>query len=331
MNPQTPPLPFKDRKAWLIVFGILTVGLGILCGLFVLLMLAAMTTSGREANAAATVGVLPGIAIYGGLAMGLIWLGIGSMLCCRWARALILIFSWVWLLIGVMVVIFSALVLPRTIAASMAQTQDRAPIPENAAAIATGIALFILNFLFIVLPTIWVLFYGSKHVKATCEARDPVIRWTDRCPLPVLAGSLMFAFCAATMLIMPFTFRSVLPFFGTFLVGLPATVCYLILAGLWAYAAWSIYKLRWSGWWAAFLSLAVLFASNVATYSLRDVSEMYVLMGFSEQQIVEMQPYILKGGMAAWIMVLAGLPWLAYLVFILRYFRRRVPERRAEV
>jgi len=71
---------------------------------------------------------------------------------------------------------------------------------------------------------IWTFFYSSRHVKATCEARDPVPRWTDACPLPVLALCLWAWLCLPMMLFMPFSGHMVMPFFGMFLTGAPAAV-----------------------------------------------------------------------------------------------------------
>ena len=56
------------------------------------------------------------------------------------------------------------------------------------------IALLFLGVFFVILPAVWIFFYKSRQVKATCEARDPVARWTDACPLPVLALCLWFLF-----------------------------------------------------------------------------------------------------------------------------------------
>ena len=64
--------------------------------------------------------------------------------------------------------------------------------------------LFFLVF-FILVPAVWTFFYNSRHVKATGEAPDPVTRWTDACPLPVLAICLWTWFCVPMMLILRLT------------------------------------------------------------------------------------------------------------------------------
>src|ERR1035438_6551077 len=113
------PLPdYKDRSTGLIIFGILTLLLGCFVGLFVPLMLfgqmmAAKAPNAPPANAAA---ILPVVAIYGGLAVALIWLGIGSIKARRWARALLLIFSWSWLVMGIVMTVVMPFIMSKTMA-----------------------------------------------------------------------------------------------------------------------------------------------------------------------------------------------------------------------
>ena len=92
---------YKDRSTGLTIFGILTLLLGCLCGLFVPLILLGQVMAAKVPNAPAPnlLTILPGIVLYGVLAVALTWLGIGSIMKRRWARALLLIFSWTWLVI----------------------------------------------------------------------------------------------------------------------------------------------------------------------------------------------------------------------------------------
>ena len=107
-------MPYKDRSAGLIIFGILTILLGCLTGLFVLLMLVGQAASARTTGASAPFStILPAIFIYGALAVALVWLGIGSIMARRWARALLLIFSWSWLGMGLFVVAILAFFMPK--------------------------------------------------------------------------------------------------------------------------------------------------------------------------------------------------------------------------
>jgi len=60
-------------------------------------------------------------------------------------------------------------------------------MPDGMTGIMVSAPIVITAFLFIALPSALVLFYRSRHVKVTCELRDPVRRWIDICPLPSAA------------------------------------------------------------------------------------------------------------------------------------------------
>ena len=42
-----------------------------------------------------------------------------------------------------------------------------------------------------VVPIAFIVFYSRSDVELTCRYRDPVERWTDRAPLPVLGASVV--------------------------------------------------------------------------------------------------------------------------------------------
>jgi hypothetical protein len=176
---------------------------------------------------------------------------------------------------------------------------------------------------FVLVPGIGVIFYGNRHVKATCEARHPTACWTDACPLPVLACSLWSAFGVLMMLALPLTGRAVIPFFGIFLTGLPGTLAFLAAAAIASYAAWALYKLQRRGWWLIFISLCMYLVSCLLTFSRHDAVEMYRLMGYPDAQIQLMQQSgFATGNGMMWMMGLGMAPWLGYLIFIWRFFRR---------
>jgi hypothetical protein len=110
----TPPA-YKNRSGGLIVFGVLTILLGALSGLMVPLMLLGQAINARNPNSPPTslAMLLPVLLMYGGLAVALIWLGIGSIKARRWARALLLIFAWSWLVMGVITVAVMTVVFPK--------------------------------------------------------------------------------------------------------------------------------------------------------------------------------------------------------------------------
>jgi hypothetical protein len=327
-NPEVlvePAIPYKDRSVGLIIFGSLTILMGCLAALMILFMLIGMAAATRTQSPSAPIStILPVTLIYGILGVVLVWLGIGSIMARRWARALLLIFSWSSLVMGLFVLIFMAFFIPKILAGlHSAGTTGQPAMPPMAIGMIMVFTGLILGIFFIVVPGIWAFFYNSRHVKATCEARDPVARWTDACPLPLLGFCLWLGFSMLMMLFMPVMNRGVMPFFGMFLTGLPGTLFCAAIAAIWGYAAWLLYHLNQRGWWLILMAMILFMASSMLTYSRHDVMEMYQLMGYPPAKIDQLQKYsVLTGNNMNWITLFSTLPFLGYLVFIKKYLRR---------
>jgi hypothetical protein len=321
---EPPPVPFKDRSTGLVVFGVMTILLGGLAGLFVPLMLFGQAMAAKTTKVPPDFSmILPAVAIYGTMAVGLVWLGIGSIKARRWARALLLIFSWSWLVMGVIAVTVMAFVLPKMLAGIPSNAANGQPaIPPGAMAAVMVVTFVFYGVVFVILPAVWTFFYHSQHVKATCETRDPVTRWTDACPLPVLGLCLWLMFSAPMMLIIPISGHCVMPFFGIFLTGLPGTLYCLAITVIWTYAAWLLYRLDMRGWWLVLVTMCVFMVSGLLTFAHHDMTEMYQLMGYPEAQMeLIQQSGLLVGNRMSWLMSLSVLPFLGYLVFIRKFFR----------
>jgi hypothetical protein len=317
-----PPLDSKGRRGGLIVFGILTVLLGCLCTLLVPAMFFSQAMAAKNGAPLNGSAVVRASVMYGLVAIAFVWLGIGSVMARRWARALLVILSWTWLAIGVVSVCAMAFMVPRFMATMRATTPPGQPEPPQEALWAgLSIVTVMMGVIFVVFPFGWVLFYGSKNVQATCEACDPKVRWTDRCPLPVLAASLWLAVCVPGMLFTVFVRRGVTAFFGTFVTGSLGTVAYIVLALTWGYCAWAFYKLERRGWWILVTALVLLSISSAITYSRHDSSELFALMGYPHQQVARMRKLaFFKGQTAAWIAPAAMAPMLGYLIYLRRFF-----------
>jgi hypothetical protein len=332
MNEQTPAsvplestaLPYHDRSTGLMVFGILTILLGALAGLLAVVTVLSLAVASAVPNAQISLSsALPGVCVYVGLSVVLIWLGIGSIKARRWARALLLIFSWSWLIAGILDVGVLLYILPKVLA--NLPTPEGANHPPVSAAAMTTIMIFTIlfsGFFLVVLPAIWTFFYQSRHVKLTCEWRDPVVRWTDACPLPVLGLCLWLGLSAFTVIAMNAMPYIAVPFFGMFLSGMAARAVYLVLGAFWLYAAWQLYLLDSRGWWLALAGWLVFMISAVITYSQHDVMEMYRLMHYSEAQLAQLkQTGLFQGNMMAWFTPICMAPLLGYMFFIKRYLR----------
>ena len=131
----------------------------------------------------------------------------------------------------------------------------------------------VLGVMFVILPAVWTFFYGSRHVKATCETRDPGKRWTDACPLPVLGLCLWLMFSVPMMLSMPLAGHGVMPFFGMFLTDLAGALFCLLIAGIWSYASWSLYQLKPHGWWLILIAMCVFMLSGLLTFAQHDMAD----------------------------------------------------------
>jgi len=329
-SPEAAGLPaYKDRSTGLMVFGLLTLLLGVLVGLFIPLVLFGQAAAAKASHAPINYAViLPAVSIYGPLSVVLIWLGIGSMLARRWARALLLIGSWIWLVMGIMMLIFMAIFLPKVLgqipAPSTTGTNSPPALPPGAMLGAMIVVVLFTGFIWIILPAVWVFFYKSPHVKATCEARQSLPSWTDACPLPVLGFCLWLAFCVPMMLLMPLMGKGVIPFFGQFLTGATGSVFYFLIAAAWATGAWRMYRLDARGWWLTLITLGLFFASAMLTYAQHDMVEAYRLMHYPEAQIEQLQKLgLFTGKNLCWVTGASMVPFFGYLLFIKKYFRGR--------
>lgn len=317
--------PYENRSTGLTVFGILTILIGCLVGLFVPLLLSVQVAAAKGASSQVPQSVLlVGMLMYGGLAVLLVWLGVGSIMARRWARALLLIFSWSWVVIGVITFLIEAVTLPKMLARLSTAGAGHPPMYSSIIMVVMIVTGLIGVVLLILLSATLVLFYKSQHVKLTCEARDPVIRWTDRCPLPVLGYCLWSALGILIMLMSLISRHGVVPFFGIFVTGLSGAVLFFGIAAVQGYATWSLYKLKPVGWWLLAIIMMLFVISTFVTYSRHDISDFYRLSGYSETQLERLKSLeLLSGNSMKWLCLLSGLPLLGYLLFIKKFLRCR--------
>ena len=324
-TPTAPAVPtvldFKNRRTGLIVFGILEIVLGALAALLIPLMIFGQVMAAQVTHDPTPLRqIIPGVVIYGIVAAVLVGLGIGSCKLRRWARALSLIVAWSWLAVGVISMGMMAFLLPSILkAAPVPQGQA---LPQSAMLVVMVVTMLFMGVLFVVVPGILVMFYQSRHVRATCEAQDPSPCWTDACPLPVLAMSLWLGLGALSMLALPLSTNGVLPLFGRLLSGVAGSLCCVGFAALWAYCAWAVYRLRAVGWWLGLISICVMTASTWVTFTQIDLLEMYRVMGYPERQIEAMKQFsFLRSHGMAYFSLVGAIPMLGFLLFVKRYFR----------
>ena len=345
--PEVPPLPsetvlpdepaqsasaptYKDRSTGLAVFGVGQIILGIMSAVMVpLAMLGLLIQRHTPGGSTNPRHLIPGLATYLFLAVVLLTLGIGSIQAKRWARALTLIISWYWLAVGVLVTILLTAVLPVTMRTAMAQAHHNmggtpaAPVPTGVIAVILTVIIVMAAFFLVLVPIAFVIFYSRSDVAETCRHRDPVERWTDRAPLPVVGASVVLALGSAYMLVVAIT-TPLFPFFGRYLTGTAGTAGFLVLAVLDLYLAYSLYRLQSSGWWLAMTTLTVRIISMVLTYARADLMRAYSRVGFSDAQlrIMNANPMI-RGHVILWWSLFSMVILFGFLIWIKRYFNDR--------
>jgi len=310
-----------------VAFGVIQIVLGGLAALAIPFMLLSALLSRKAPGGAMPVGsYVASTVTWAVIAVAFVVLGIGSIRACRWAWALTLILSWVWLLMGVLVTILLTAVLPAAFLAGFRKAAEANPAAVGAA-MPTGIIAVVLTFVivffavfFIVVPIAFLLFYRRQDVEETCKRRDPVERWTDRCPLPVLAPSLLFACAVPYYLLMSVT-TPLLPFFGKYLTGVPGGLGCIALAGIDAYLALSLFRLKAAGWWIAVAALMLRVVSAAITFRRANLFQAYAKLGWQSQQLemLSQNPAVTAG---LWWGLGFTLLFLGYLLWIKRYFSR---------
>jgi hypothetical protein len=322
---------YSDRSTGLTIFGIAQIILGLLAALMVPLIALTAFMSRLAPGGAA---MRPSQYISGSLtyifaAAALITLGIGSVQMKRWARALTLVTSWYWLIMGILITALFTAVLPVITRSAMRAQANAAGAPSAEvsagvmAVILTLVIVFIAFFLILV-PIAFVVFYSRKDVAETCRHRDPVERWTDRSPLPVLGASTIFFTGAIYMLLVGVT-TPMFPFFGKYLTGFAGTACFLVVVALDLYLAISLFRLKSLAWWIAVIAVPIRILSMALTYGKADLMQAYSRMGWSDSQMQKLNANpIVHSHVALWWSLASMLALWGYLVWLKRFFKTPV-------
>lgn len=331
--PSTSPSPqYADRSTGLIFFGVVQIILGLLAGLMVpFVALGAFLTRLGPGTSTGPRQFLSGIATYTFLAILLLALGIGSVQMKRWARALTVVISWYWMITGILITVLLTAVLPVTMRSAL-EAQHRATGQSAGlsasvmAVILTIMIVFVAMFL-IAVPIAFVIFYSRQDVAETCRRRDPVSRWTDRVPLPVLGASVVFTAQALYMINAGLS-TPVVPFFGRYLTGIAGFTGLMMFASLDIFLAIAFFQLKTAAWWLAIVTSPVRLLSLALTYARADLMQAYSKMGFSEQQmqVMHSSPF-LRGHVILWWSLISAVLFFGYLIWLKRYFNTPITSR----
>ncbi len=308
----------KDRTVGLVVFGFLQVMLGMLGALIV--VYAAFRSSQTESGSTAV--DMPGlrwplIAAALGLTMAAyrIWAGIGSILYRRWARAVILVVSWIELATGA--VSFVAMLLCSGKLLTMLMAMGLPPGFRQLAMIGLfGMTIFP----HVVLPCAMVLFYQSPHVKATCEAKGPRAPWTERCPAPILGVSIGTVYASYMCLALAQELGA-FPLFGAMVGGSRGLLLFMLTMAILLVLAYGNYKRRLTAWLGTIGIIVVLGISISLTLfgtGLRDSQKAVIAGPAMPDALMEMTVFSQSTILPTFLAQLAMA--LAYVLAVTKYF-----------
>jgi hypothetical protein len=324
---------YRDRGTGLVVFGVVQIILGLLAALMIpLAALGAFLTRFSPGMSMRPAQYLSGMATYALAAAVLITLGIGSIQTKRWARALTLVISWYWLITGVLITVLMTAVLPVAMRAAL-HAQPHAA--AGSAAISAGVIAVVLTIIIvlaasflILVPIALIVFYGRKDVAETCRHRDPIDRWTDRVPLPVLGASVVFV-AQALYLLSTGLATPLFPFFGHYLSGGPAMVWLLAFAGLDTYLALAFLRVNPIAWWIAVVAAPIRLLSMAITFGRADLMQAYAKLGWSDAQmrVLSSSP-LFRSHVVLWWSLISAVLFFGYVLWIRRYFRTSAPAPR---
>ena len=251
----------------MIFFGLLQLGLGLLSLLLFGFMVVTFTVI-ANAHQPGMPAVQPRAMIFSGaiyVVFGalLVTLGIGSMLARRWARDLSLLVSIAWLILGTFTTLFMAAVMPRF-------------MPQTAPTFVVTCMIVMFAIFGIAIPLSLVLFYRSPNVHATCLALDPVPRWTETVPLPLLGLALWTAFHGVAML--GTSAYAVLPLANDVLTGAPAVAIFVALGAVLLYVAWGLYRRSMVAWWIGIAYGVLVLAYSAIVFPRVDYNKVFAAM-----------------------------------------------------
>jgi hypothetical protein len=317
-----------DQSGCLLTFGIIQILLGSLFG-----MMGSLTVNTvaqgflpgtPEGDAIPVQMMIPSAVTYFVLAVVFICLGVGSCQARRWAWTLTVVMSWMWLILGIVRYAFFLLFAEPMMSATV---ESMLNLPLEALVLIRFIAAVFLVAIYIVLPSLFLIFYWQSSVRVTCLCRDPQISWTDRCPMLVLPVSFVHALSAIYTSSMMAN-DCMIPVFGTILSGVVGAGVILGVTLATAYLAWGAYRLKMVAWWGTLL-LWMLGILNMVTCSQSTLTAMYERMHMTGGQLAMIRRSGMIESMSRrmpWMGLVGGAILLGYLWYVRRHFAGNIKE-----
>jgi hypothetical protein len=269
--------------------------------------------------------LIPAMLFYLAFAMGFIALGGGLIFGRRWAWKLTVVLSWMWLLVGVIALGGFLFVIAPGMFSAMGQQGN---LPRGVVMLMQVFMGLVVGCIYVVLPGGSLALLHHESVWVTCLRRDPKVRWTDRCPMPVLALSIILVLWMVSLAQLV-AYRCVMPVFGVVISGAAGAVVIAFSVLALAYLAWGTYRLQMAAWWGTLVLGVLGIASGVLTLSRIDLMAMYEKMGMPPEtldQMRQMRMVELMSQWGPWVTLAVGAFGLGYLVYVRRYFVRGVEE-----
>jgi len=199
------------------------------------------------------------------------WISDGLLLAClwtwaygairprRWARPLAIIGASICLILGSLMTLAVCFSSPTT--------------PPMGWDISLGMTALMALF-WIVIPAWFIWFFTRPAVREMLECYDPVRRWTDSCPIPVLGAAIVLAILAALDLYAfpPKPSAASVAEFAAIAFQLGVCIAALVFA-------WFLFRLRRVGWWGT-LGLILLLgysSSGVFRWTMPAIAICYLL------------------------------------------------------
>ena len=316
-------LEYKDRTPGLVIFGVVSVLIGVCSALLVPLTFLSVALSKSVAGGGVDARTAwSASALYGFMAVAYIWLGIGSIRARRWACELLLSLSWIWLLTGICSMVIGVLVVP----AAMQESGAAEALPAEIASLVIFVTLGVIGLVCVVVPGLFVLFYRAPSVAATCRARHPEPQWIDTCPRRLRTLMVVWVLLAVSALLMP-AYNFFFPFFGIALTGGAGAVLWaLVLVVCVALAVGTCRRASWAWWGGLALTIAGALSSIVVVLRF-DLEDVVTMMNLPKDQVAMMDTLPTLDG---WVMALGTfLVWGTFLVYLMTLRRYFAPSRLA--
>jgi hypothetical protein len=272
------------------------------------------------------------LVFYGGLGVLFLSVAYGCITYRRWARPFALTLGWGWIFMGITMVVSLSVVMGG-IKDMMSRTMERAAktSPGGAAmppvdGIFTVIMViyFVMILIFLIaLPAVILWLQWGDDVRRTYESRDPKVRWTDRQPAPLIGMTIAAALFAACSV--PYLFMMRWPLMKAFLPDGPLKYLWLFIPFVWAYVAWGSYRRQIAAWTLAVLALVAGVWFGFSAMSGIDWDMFFKQMGIPEKdlgELVTMSKELYTPSRMGVLMAGSMLPTFAFLIWVLRYFRR---------